>query len=65
LTALPNVELRREEIAALPPQGTVIVACGPLPSDPLAAALDALVGGGCTITTRPRRSSHSTRSIPT
>ena len=45
LRALPNVEIRREEITALPAEGTVIVACGPLPSDPLARAIDALVGG--------------------
>ena len=44
LSALPNVEIRREEITAIP-DGTVIVACGPLPSDPLAHAVDALVGG--------------------
>jgi len=52
LAALPNVEIRREEITAIPDAGTVIVACGPLPSEPLAAAIDALVilssskGGG-------------------
>jgi len=45
LAALPNVEIRREEVTAIPPTGTVIVACGPLPSEPLAAAIDALVGG--------------------
>jgi methylenetetrahydrofolate--tRNA-(uracil-5-)-methyltransferase len=45
LAALPNVEIRREEITAIPTTGTVIVACGPLPSEPLAAAIDALVGG--------------------
>jgi methylenetetrahydrofolate--tRNA-(uracil-5-)-methyltransferase len=45
LAALPNVEIRREEITAIPAVGTVIVACGPLPSDPLAAAIDELVGG--------------------
>jgi methylenetetrahydrofolate--tRNA-(uracil-5-)-methyltransferase len=45
LRALPNVEIRREEVTAIPPAGTVIVACGPLPSEPLAAAIDALVGG--------------------
>ena len=45
LTALPNLEIRREEIIAIPTTGTVIVACGPLPSDPLAEAVDALVGG--------------------
>jgi methylenetetrahydrofolate--tRNA-(uracil-5-)-methyltransferase len=46
LAAHPNVTIRREEIVALPAAGTVIVACGPLPSDALAAALDALVGSG-------------------
>jgi methylenetetrahydrofolate--tRNA-(uracil-5-)-methyltransferase len=45
LAALPNVEIRREEITAIPAAGTVIVACGPLPSEPLAAAIDALAGG--------------------
>ncbi|HEY0614293.1 MAG TPA: methylenetetrahydrofolate--tRNA-(uracil(54)-C(5))-methyltransferase (FADH(2)-oxidizing) TrmFO, partial [Candidatus Elarobacter sp.] len=45
LAALPNVEIRREEITAIPASGTVIVACGPLPSDALANAVDALVGG--------------------
>ncbi len=45
LEALPNVEIRREEITAIPPDGAVVVACGPLPSEPLAAALDALAGG--------------------
>lgn len=45
LSAHPNVEIRREEITAIPPAGSVIVACGPLPSEPLAAAIDALVGG--------------------
>lgn len=45
LAALPNVETRREEITAIPADGLVIVACGPLPSDPLANAVDALVGG--------------------
>mgnify|MGYP001273141084 CR=1 FL=1 len=45
LAAHPNVEIRRDEVTAIPPEGTVIVACGPLPSEPLAAAIDALVGG--------------------
>ncbi|HEV3087975.1 MAG TPA: methylenetetrahydrofolate--tRNA-(uracil(54)-C(5))-methyltransferase (FADH(2)-oxidizing) TrmFO [Candidatus Elarobacter sp.] len=44
LAALPNVEIRREEVVSVP-DGTVIVACGPLPSEPLADAVDALVGG--------------------
>ncbi len=45
LAALPNVEIRREEVTAIPDDGLVVVACGPLPSEPLAAAIDALVGG--------------------
>jgi methylenetetrahydrofolate--tRNA-(uracil-5-)-methyltransferase len=45
LAALPNVEIRREEVTAIPPEGSVVIACGPLPSEPLAAALDELVGG--------------------
>jgi methylenetetrahydrofolate--tRNA-(uracil-5-)-methyltransferase len=45
LAAHPNVEIRRDEVTAIPAEGTVIVACGPLPSEPLAAAIDALVGG--------------------
>ncbi len=45
LSALPNVEIRREEVTAIPPEGLVIVACGPLPSEPLAASIDSLVGG--------------------
>src|SRR5579875_1466592 len=45
LAELPNVEIRREEVVAIPEDGVVIVACGPLPSEPLAAAIDAVVGG--------------------
>jgi len=45
LAAHPNVTIRREEIVAIPEGGTVIVACGPLPSSELAAAIDALTGG--------------------
>jgi methylenetetrahydrofolate--tRNA-(uracil-5-)-methyltransferase len=45
LAALPNVEIRREEITAIPASGLVVVACGPLPSEPLAAAVDELLGG--------------------
>jgi methylenetetrahydrofolate--tRNA-(uracil-5-)-methyltransferase len=44
LTALPNVELVREEALTIPSEGIVIVACGPLPSAALAAQIDALVG---------------------
>jgi methylenetetrahydrofolate--tRNA-(uracil-5-)-methyltransferase len=45
LAALPNVEIRREEITSIPETGLVIVACGPLPSDALAAEIDRLSGG--------------------
>jgi methylenetetrahydrofolate--tRNA-(uracil-5-)-methyltransferase len=45
LAALPNVEIRREEITAIPSEGLVVVACGPLPSEPLASAIDELLGG--------------------
>jgi methylenetetrahydrofolate--tRNA-(uracil-5-)-methyltransferase len=44
LAAERNVEIRREEVTAIP-EGSVIVACGPLPSEPLAGAIDALAGG--------------------
>jgi methylenetetrahydrofolate--tRNA-(uracil-5-)-methyltransferase len=46
LAAHPKVTIHREEVVALPDAGTVIVACGPLPSAPLANAIDALVGRG-------------------
>ncbi|GAC1575142.1 MAG: methylenetetrahydrofolate--tRNA-(uracil(54)-C(5))-methyltransferase (FADH(2)-oxidizing) TrmFO [Candidatus Elarobacter sp.] len=45
LAAHPNVEIIRDEVVAIPRDGVVIIACGPLPSDPLAAAIDDLVGG--------------------
>jgi methylenetetrahydrofolate--tRNA-(uracil-5-)-methyltransferase len=45
LTALPNFELVRDEVAEIPSTGIAIVACGPLPSPALAAQIDALVGG--------------------
>ncbi len=46
LAALPTVEIVRAGIDAIPADGVVIVACGPLPSPALAAQIDALVGGG-------------------
>jgi len=45
LAAHPLVRIHREEVTTIPTAGPVIVACGPLPSEPLAAAIDALVGG--------------------
>lgn len=46
LAAAPRVEIRREEIAGLPPAewGEVILATGPLTSPALAAAIGALTG---------------------
>lgn len=46
LTAHPRIEIRREEIAGLPPEewNNVIVATGPLTSAPLAEAIRALSG---------------------
>jgi methylenetetrahydrofolate--tRNA-(uracil-5-)-methyltransferase len=46
LTAEPLVEIRREEIAGLPPSDwdAVIIATGPLTSPPLAAAIAAVTG---------------------
>jgi methylenetetrahydrofolate--tRNA-(uracil-5-)-methyltransferase len=45
LNALPNVRIVREEVDHIDPAIPTIVACGPLPSDRLAAALDALLAG--------------------
>ncbi len=42
--ALPNIELRRERIDAIPDSGIVIVATGPLTSDALAADIARLTG---------------------
>jgi methylenetetrahydrofolate--tRNA-(uracil-5-)-methyltransferase len=41
LAAHPRVRVRREEVIALDPAVPTILACGPLPSEPLSAALDA------------------------
>ena len=40
----PRITLHREEVATIPDDRPVIVACGPLPSDELLANVDALVG---------------------
>lgn len=42
----PNIELRREEVKAIPPEGIVIVASGPLTSEPLAQDIARLTGSG-------------------
>ncbi|MBC5811628.1 MAG: methylenetetrahydrofolate--tRNA-(uracil(54)-C(5))-methyltransferase (FADH(2)-oxidizing) TrmFO [Candidatus Eremiobacteraeota bacterium] len=46
LEALPNVRIVREEVTAIDPAIPTIVACGPLPSEALSAALDALLVSG-------------------
>ena len=44
ISALPGIEVRREEIAGLPEEGIVIVASGPLTSDALAADIARVTG---------------------
>lgn len=44
LEALPNVEIRREEVTQIPADGVVIIATGPLTSDALAAEIGRLTG---------------------
>ena len=44
LEAHPGIDLRREEITAVPETGTVVMASGPLTSDALAASLRGLTG---------------------
>jgi len=43
IAAEPRIELRREEVTALPP-GIAIIASGPLTSDPLASEIAAITG---------------------
>ncbi len=40
----PAIELRREEVTEIPEEGSVIIASGPLTSEPLSAAIAALTG---------------------
>jgi methylenetetrahydrofolate--tRNA-(uracil-5-)-methyltransferase len=44
LTEHPLIEVRREEVTAVPPEGIVVVASGPLTSDSLAAHIATLTG---------------------
>jgi len=44
LAAEPLVRILREEVTSLDPRTPTIVACGPLPSEPLSAAIDGLLG---------------------
>jgi methylenetetrahydrofolate--tRNA-(uracil-5-)-methyltransferase len=41
----PRIALRREELQALPENGPVIIACGPLPTDAFLTTVDALLAG--------------------
>ena len=43
LAAHPHVKIHREEVTSIDPSVPTIVACGPLPSDPLSRAIDALL----------------------
>ncbi len=40
----PRIEVRREEVTAIPEEGTVIIASGPLTSEPLSRQIAALTG---------------------
>jgi methylenetetrahydrofolate--tRNA-(uracil-5-)-methyltransferase len=46
LAAHPRVRVVREEVTQIDPAQPTIVACGPLPSEPLSAAIDALLASG-------------------
>lgn len=46
IEAHPLITVRREECTAIPPEGVVVVATGPLTSDPMARAVEELCGGG-------------------
>ncbi len=46
LEAHPRVEIRREELVSLPPDGEVIIATGPLTSDAFAEVIGTLTGSG-------------------
>ncbi|MDQ6932156.1 MAG: methylenetetrahydrofolate--tRNA-(uracil(54)-C(5))-methyltransferase (FADH(2)-oxidizing) TrmFO [Candidatus Eremiobacteraeota bacterium] len=45
LTGHPRISIRRQEVTAIDERLPTIVACGPLPSAPLLAEVDRLVGG--------------------
>src|SRR5580704_11463998 len=58
LTAPPNRRLVREEARVIDPAVPTIVACGPLPSDALSAALEALLAGAQPLGPSPRPRLH-------
>lgn len=45
LAGRPQIRIFREEVRAIPSQRPVVIACGPLPSDDLLAAIDAVLAG--------------------
>jgi len=47
LAAHPRITIRRDEATSIDAERPTIVACGPLPSEPLAAAIDALLLEAC------------------
>lgn len=47
IDAHPLIEVIREEVTSLPPERPLILATGPLTSEPMALALRDLVGGDC------------------
>lgn len=46
IASLPNIELRREELTAIPEDGVTIIATGPLTSDALARDIARITGSG-------------------
>ena len=42
----PRIRVHREEVHAVPAEGTVIVACGPLPAEDLLGSIDAMLAQG-------------------
>lgn len=44
IATMPRIQVRREEVRAIPVDRPVVVACGPLPSADLLASIDALAG---------------------
>lgn len=49
LAAHPDISIRREEVDGIDPSVPTIVACGPLPSDALSAAIDAALADAAAV----------------
>ncbi len=55
LATHPRVRVRREEVTSIDPSVATVVACGPLPSEPLSVAIDGLLAEAAPgASTRPR-----------